>query len=92
MDGDWEIALSEILFLRTWFKIQEDECMLSNITPGNEIDFFLPEGFYSDGYQLVSQCNRMIECNLKDVGTIVNTKFAYDAASRKITVHVRADK
>ena len=47
--------------------------MLSIITPGNEIDMFLPEGFYSDGYQLVDRCNRMIERNLKDAGTIVDT-------------------
>ena len=75
MDGDWEVGLSEILFQRTWYNIQEDECMLSIITPVNEIDLFLPEGFYSDGYQLVDRCNRMIESNLKDPGTIVDTKF-----------------
>ena len=57
--------------------------MLSIITPGNEIDLFLPEGFYSDGFQLVDRCNRMIERNLKDAGMIVDTKFAYDATSRK---------
>ena len=33
----------------------------------------------------------MIERNLKDAGTIVDTKFAYDATSRKISVHVGAD-
>ena len=33
----------------------------------------------------------MIERNLKDVGKIVDTKFAYDAASRKISVHAGAD-
>ena len=33
----------------------------------------------------------MIERSLKDAGTIVDTKFAYDAASRKISVHVGAD-
>ena len=66
LDGDWEGELSEILFQRTWYNIQVDECMLSIITPGNEIDLFLPEGFYSDGYQLVDRCNRMIERNLKD--------------------------
>ena len=61
------------------------------ITPDNEIDLFLPEGFYSDSYQLVDRCNRMIERNLKDAGTIVENKFAYDAASRKISVHLGAD-
>ena len=91
LDGDWEVALSEILFQRTWYNFQDDECMLSIITPGNEIDFFLPEGFYSDGYQFVDRCNRMIERNLKDVETIVDTKFAYDATSRKISVHIGAD-
>ena len=57
LDGDWEVGLSKILFQRTWYNIQEDECMLSIITPGNEIDLILPEGFYSDGYQLVDRCN-----------------------------------
>ena len=47
--------------------------------------------FYSDGYQLVDHCNRMIERNLKDAGTILDTKFAYDATWRKISVHVVAD-
>ena len=75
-EGDWEVALSEIIFQRTWYNIQEDECILSIITPGNEIDVFLPEGFYSDGYQLVDRCNTMIKRNLKDAGTIVDTKFA----------------
>ena len=65
--------------------------MLNIITPGNEIDMFLPEGLYSDGYQLVGRCNRMIEHILKDAGTIVDTKFPYDATSRKISVLVRAD-
>ena len=64
--------------------------MLSIITPGNEIDLFLPEGFYSDGYQLADRCNRMIERNLKDAGTVVDTKLAYDADSRKISIHVEA--
>ena len=91
LDGDWEVALSEILFQRTWYNIQEDECMLSIITPGNEIDMFLPEGFYSDIHQLVDRCDRMIERNLNDAGTIVNTKFAYDATSSKISVHVGTD-
>ena len=91
LDLDWEVPLSEILFQRTWYNIQEDECMLSIITPGNEIDMFLPEGFYCDGYQLVDRCNRMIERCLKDAGAIVDTKFAYDATSRKISVHVGAD-
>ena len=54
---------------------------MSIITPGNEIDMFLPEGFDSDGYQLVNRYNRMIERNLKDAGTIVDTKFAYDATA-----------
>ena len=52
---------------------------------------FLSEGFYSDVHQLVDRCKRMIERNLKDPGTIVDTKFAYDATSRKISVHVGAD-
>ena len=91
LDGDWDVALSEILFQRTWYNIQENICMLSIITSGNEIDLFLPEGFYSDGHQLVDRCNRMIERNLKDTGTIVDTKFPYDATSRKISVHVGAD-
>ena len=33
----------------------------------------------------------MIDRHLKDAGTIVDTKFAYDATSRKISVHVGAD-
>ena len=53
LDVDWEVALSEILFQRSWYNIQENECMLSIITPGNEIDMFLPEGFSSDGYWLI---------------------------------------
>ena len=65
--------------------------MLSIITPGNDIDMFLPAGFYSNGYQLVDRCYRITERNLKDTGTIVDTKFAYDATSRKISVHVGAD-
>ena len=76
LDGDWGVALSEILFQRTWYNTPEDECMLSIIMPGNEMDMFLPEGFYSDGYQLIDRCNRMIERNLKDAGTIFDTKFA----------------
>ena len=91
LDGDREVVLSEVLFQRTWYNIQEDQCMLSFITPGSEIDIFLPEGFYSDVYQLVDRCNRFIERNLKDAGTIVDTKFSYDAASRKLSVHVGAD-
>ena len=83
LDGDWEVALSEILLQRTWYNIQEDECMLCIITPGNEIDIYLPEGFYSDVYQLIDRCNRMIERNLKDAGTIVYFE--------KISVHVGAD-
>ena len=65
--------------------------MPSIITPGNDIDMFLPVGFYSDVYQLVGRCNRMIERNLRDAGTIVDTKFGRDATSRKISVHVGAD-
>ena len=65
--------------------------MLSIITPGCEIDMFRPEGFYSDGYQLMDRCNRMTERNLKAAGTIVDTKFTYDATSRQISVHVGAD-
>ena len=65
--------------------------MLSIIMPGIEIDMFLPEGFYSDGYQLIDRCNIMIERNLKDAGTIVDSKFAYEDTSRKISVHVGAD-
>ena len=83
--------LQLIIFQRTWYNIQEDECMLSIIIPGNEIDLFLPEDFYFDGYQLVDRCNRMIERNLRDAGTILDTKFAYDATSRKISVHVGVD-
>ena len=33
----------------------------------------------------------MIERNLKDAGTIVDTKFAYDTTLRKISVQVVAD-
>ena len=39
----------------------------------------------------MDRCNRMIERNLKDAGTTVDTKFAYDATSRKISVHVGVD-
>ena len=49
---------------------------MSIITPGTEIDMFLSEGFYSDEYQLIARCNRMIERNLKDAGIIFDTKFA----------------
>ena len=83
LDGDWEVALSEILFQRTWYNTQEDECMVSIITPGSEIDMFLPDGFYSDRYQLIDRCNRMIERNLKDAGTIVDTKFTYELLREK---------
>ena len=58
---------------------------------GQRDRFVSSRGFYSDEYQLVDRCNRMIERNLKDVGTIVDTKFAYHAISRKISVHVEAD-
>ena len=87
MDGDWEVALSEILFQRTWYNIQEDECMPSIITPGNEIDVSSRELLFRF-ISMVDRCNRMIDRNLKDAGTIVDTKFAYDATSRKIIVHV----
>ena len=50
LDSGWEVALSEIFFQRTRYSIQEDECMLSIITPGNEIDMFIPDGFNSDIY------------------------------------------
>ena len=33
----------------------------------------------------------MIERNLKDAGTVADTKFVYDSTSRKISVHVGAD-
>ena len=75
LDRDWEIALSKILFQRTWYNIQEDERMLIIITSGTEIDMFLPEGFYFDGYQLIDRCNRMIKRNLKHAGTIVDTNL-----------------
>ena len=39
----------------------------------------------------MDRCNRMIERNLKDAGTIVDPKFTYDATSREISVHVGAD-
>ena len=78
LNGDWEVALSEILFQRTWYNIQEDEYMLNIITPGNEIDMFLPEGFYSDVYQLVDGCNRMIGRYLKDAETIVDSVMGTD--------------
>ena len=38
---------------------------------------------YFDGYELIDRCNRMIERNLKDARTMVDTKFAYDASLRK---------
>ena len=57
---------------------------------GQRDRFVLPECFYFDVYQLVDRCNRMMERKLKDAGTIVNTNFAYDAASRKISVHIGA--
>ena len=57
----------------------------------HEIDLFHPEGFYSDGYQLTDRCNRLAERNRNDPWTIVDTKFVYDAASRKISVHAVAD-
>ena len=85
------MALLEILFHHTWYNIEEEECMLSIITPGTEIDMFLSERFYYDGYQLIDRCKRMIERNLKDAGMIADTKFTYDATSRKISVHVGAD-
>ena len=57
-----------------------------------KFDRYVSSGsFYSDGYQLVDWCNQIIERKLKDVGTIADTKFAYDATSRKINVHVGAD-
>ena len=87
LDGDWEVALSKILFHRTWYNIQEDESMRSIITLGRKMDMFLPDCYYSDGYQLVDRCNRkMIDRNVKDAGTIAYTKFAYRATSRKINV------
>ena len=64
--------------------------MLSIITPGNEI-YVSFRRLYFDGYQLVDRCNRMIERNLKDARKIVDTKFAYDATSRKISLYVGAD-
>ena len=91
LDGDCEVALSEILFQRTGYNIEEDECMLSIITPGNEVDMFLSTSFYADVYQLVDRCNRIIERNPKDAETIVDTKFAYDATSSKSSEHVGAD-
>ena len=84
------MTLSEILFHHTWYNIEEEECMLSIITLGTQIDMFLPERFYYDEYQLIDRCKRMIERNLKDAGMIVDTQFTYDGTSRKISVHVGA--
>ena len=78
-------------YSKHWYNIQEDVCIIGIITPGNEIDMFLPEASFSDVYQLVDRCNRMIERKLKDAGSIVDTKFAYDATLRKVSVHVGAD-
>ena len=81
LDSDCEVALSEILFQRTWYNTQEDEFMLSIITPGNEIEMFLPEGFYSDVYQLFDRCNRMIEPELLSTLNLHTTQLREKSAS-----------
>ena len=40
---------------------------------------------------MADRCNRLIERYLKDAGTIIDTRIAYYATSRKISVHVGSD-
>ena len=45
---------------------------------------------YVSSRKLLFRWISTIERNLKDAGTIVDTKFVYDVTARKISVHVGA--
>ena len=89
LDGDWEVALTEIQFPRTWYNVTSPVSVDKyEYTFRNTNDPFkagsylqLMEGYYDDGAQIIDQINNELTDTISE--EYLATKLVYDTASRK---------
>ena len=88
LEGEWEVALTEIHYPHSWNNIRGD--FMSRILLRNE-DFpiwevlIIPPGHYSTIEDVIAKMNELVT---KDQRFKDDVKFTYDSRSRKVTVHL----
>ena len=88
LEGEWEVALTEIHYPHSWNNIRGD--FMNRILLRNE-DFpiwevlIIPPGHYSTIEDVIAKMNELVT---KDQRFKDDVKFTYDSRSRKVTVHL----
>ena len=86
--GEWEVALSELQYPRSWYNLRKSEnhihCDVNGSGRGYFLTSFVPFGYYPTIKQFVAAVNKTLKTDAN--GDIWLT---FNEVSRKVTVHVK---
>ena len=87
LDGEWEVALAEIQYPRTWnnVRIHHNWIYVRRVKSGFWNAEIIPEGFYSDVNTLVKNINQAIAKQ----GVEHSINLSFDNLSGKVTVEIK---
>ena len=87
LDGEWEVALAEIQYPRTWNNVRHKQnwiyCKKSKDPFWNAEK--IPQGFYSDVYTLI----KIINSTITKQGAQDNINLSFDDLSGKVTIEIK---
>jgi hypothetical protein len=86
LDGDWEVALAEIIYPCSWYNIKEEDCMIQIIRENMHWkQIHLPGGYYSNANLLIKKCNDLMK-TYSD-----HCRFLYDDFTKKVTIEIDSE-
>ena len=86
--GEWEIGLSEIQFLKSWYNVQNGKIILQS--NGRKALITIPAGYYHNGEDLFTTINRVL--SMKSYEITNRVAFVYNKASRTCDIEIKGSE
>ncbi len=94
LDGDWEVALCEIIYTHSWYNVdrgkegKDRSIIVNDTTKGQTLLCEVEPGFYETVDEVVAAVNTAMSriCAVLDVP--VAAKFTYDSQSKRVVIRL----
>ena len=89
LEGEWEVALAEIQYPRTWNNVGERQNRVYVFPAAGKLPQAksIPEGYYADIKTLIENINQAIASAGKEASE--NIKFSYDGLSGRVLIEIK---
>ncbi|MED5363039.1 MAG: chromo domain-containing protein, partial [Bacteroidota bacterium] len=94
LDGEWEVALVEIHYPRTWNNLRSKKSRILYMKDGKPpiLNCEVPPGYYSTMSSVIDACHKALKTlDWWDPQILSNVVFSYDEISGKVIIELKND-